>query len=132
MAGRAATRWCRMSSKRPAAPEATTGATGVEWRLPTRAHDGVTTDMAVAAAESAGVCIRPLLRQVTDRATGAVTTVPIACGSTREKVCPSCAEKARRLRMHQCREGWHLTEDPPRHRDEHNDEPEQLDDEEDL
>ncbi|WP_344256755.1 replication initiator [Terrabacter carboxydivorans] len=74
--------------------------------------------MAVAAAESAGVCIRPLLRRVTDRATGAVTTVPIACGSTREKVCPSCAEKARRLRMHQCREGWHLTEDPPRHIEE--------------
>ena len=116
-----------MSSHRPA-PAATTGrGTGVERRLRTRAHDGVTTDMAVAAAESAGVCIRPLLRQVTDRATGAVTTVPIACGSTREKVCPSCAEKARRLRMHQCREGWHLTEDPPRHLDT-----DQLDDEDQL
>ncbi len=101
---------------------------GLERRLPARVHDGVTTDMAVAAAQSAGVCIRPLLRQVTDRATGAVTTVPIACGSTREKVCPSCADKARRLRMHQCREGWHLTEDPPRRRDE---EAEHLDEEED-
>ena len=103
-----------MSSHRPASAGSVTG---VERRLRTRAHDGVTTDMAVAAAESAGVCIRPLLRQVTDRATGVVTTVPIACGSTREKVCRSCAEKARRLRMHQCREGWHLTEDPPRHLD---------------
>ena len=75
---------------------------------------GVTTDMAVAAASSAGVCIRPLLRKVTDRLTGAVTTIPLPCGSTRERVCPSCAEKARRVRMQQCREGWHLTEDPPR------------------
>ena len=67
-----------MSSHRPA-PARTAGRfTGVDRRLPTRAHDGVTTDMAVAAAQSAGVCIRPLLRQVTDRATGAVTTVPIA------------------------------------------------------
>ncbi|GAA2018257.1 hypothetical protein GCM10009740_02550 [Terrabacter terrae] len=115
-----------MSSHRPAAVASAGGVTGVERRLPTRAHQGVTTDMAVAAAESAGVCIRPLLRQVTDRATGAVTTVPIACGSTREKVCPSCADKARRLRMHQCREGWHLTEDPPRHLEA--EQTEQLDD----
>lgn len=86
-------------------------------RVPRHACDGVTTDMAVAAAERAGVCIRPLLRKVTDRATGTVTTVPIPCGSTREKVCPPCAEKARRLRMHQCREGWHLAEDPPRRTD---------------
>lgn len=110
-----------MSSQRPPTPGATTGATGIERRLPSRAHAGITTDMAVAAAESAGVCVRPLLRQVTDRATGAVTTVPIACGSTREKVCPSCADKARRLRMHQCREGWHLSQDPPR-RSGHDDE----------
>lgn len=79
---------------------------------------GVTTDMAVAAAERVGVCIRPLLRRVTDRATGATHTVPIPCGSTREKVCKPCAEKARRLRAHQCREGWHLTQDPPRHNDD--------------
>lgn len=72
----------------------------------------VTTEMALTLAESAGVCVRPLLRTVTDRATGAVTAVPIPCGSTRESRCPACAGKAKRLRMHQCREGWHLTEDP--------------------
>ncbi|MGZ4629550.1 replication initiator [Oryzihumus sp.] len=78
------------------------------------APDGapVTTDMARALAEHEGVCIRPVLRRVTDRATGDTTTVPIPCGSTREKVCAPCAAKARRLRMHQCLEGWHLTEDP--------------------
>ena len=76
---------------------------------------GVTTDLAVAAAEGAGVCIRPLVHKVTDRVTGSTYTVPIPCASTRERVCKPCAEKARRIRMHQCREGWHLTEDPPRH-----------------
>lgn len=72
----------------------------------------LTTSMVVAAADHAGVCQRPLLRRVTDRATGKVTGVPIPCGSTRASVCPACADKARRLRMQQCREGWHLTEDP--------------------
>jgi hypothetical protein len=76
------------------------------------AVDGVTTDMAAAAAEAVGVCVRPLLRTVTDRATGSTVAVPIACGSTRSSVCPTCADKARRLRIHQCREGWHLTDDP--------------------
>ncbi|MGL5823853.1 MAG: replication initiator [Nocardioides sp.] len=72
----------------------------------------VGTAMAHAAADAVGVCVRPLLREVTDRATGQVVRVPIPCGSTRASVCGACAEKARRLRMHQCREGWHLTEDP--------------------
>ena len=107
-----------------------------ERRLPSRSHQGVTTDMAVAAAQGVGVCIRPLLRKVTDRATGSVYTVPLACGSTRETVCQPCAEKARRLRMHQCREGWHLTEDPPHpdtapDEDQDADEDEQLDDDAD-
>ncbi len=66
--------------------------------------------MAVLVAESAGVCTRPHVRTVTDRLTGATTSVPIPCGSTREAVCGPCATKARRLRMHQCREGWHRTD----------------------
>ncbi len=65
--------------------------------------------MAVVVAESAGVCVRPHVKTVTDVVTGMSTAVPIPCGSTRETVCPSCAVKARRLRMHQCREGWHRT-----------------------
>ncbi|MCF4121743.1 replication initiation protein [Antribacter sp. KLBMP9083] len=69
-------------------------------------------DLARAAAESAQVCVRPLVRSVHDRVTGATHIVPIPCGSTREAVCPSCADKARRLRMHQCREGWHRTDEP--------------------
>ena len=72
----------------------------------------VDADMARAAAESAGVCVRPLIREVLDHLTGASAKVAIACGSTRESACPPCAVKARRLRMHQCREGWHLADDP--------------------
>ena len=70
----------------------------------------VGTDLAVTAAESAGVCVRPHVRTVTDRVTGESVSVPIPCGSTREAVCPTCAVKARRLRMHQCREEWHRTD----------------------
>ncbi|MDF2091086.1 replication initiation protein [Knoellia sp. 3-2P3] len=79
------------------------------------APDGapVDVDLAYTLAANEGVCVRPLLRKVTDRATGDVRTVPIRCGSTRESACPPCATKARRVRMQQCREGWHLTEDPP-------------------
>ncbi|RHW25892.1 replication initiation protein [Nocardioides immobilis] len=72
----------------------------------------MTTTLVQAAADTTGVCRRPLLRKVTDRATGQVASVPIPCGSTRATVCPACADRARRVRMHQCREGWHLVDDP--------------------
>lgn len=68
--------------------------------------------MVQEGADRVGVCRRPLLRRVTDRATDVVSAVPIPCGSTRASVCPACADKARRLRMQQCREGWHLVDDP--------------------
>lgn len=55
---------------------------------------------------------RPQLRRVTDRDTGVVSRVALACGSTRESVCSACALKARRLRMQQCAEGWHRTDEP--------------------
>lgn len=64
----------------------------------------ITAGMARELAEAEGVCARPLLRRVTDRETGAVSRVALACGSTREVVCPACAGKARRLRMQQCAE----------------------------
>jgi hypothetical protein len=63
-------------------------------------------------AETTGVCIRPVLHEVHDIATGKKTLIPTPCGSTRDSKCPPCAKKSRRLRMHQCREGWHLDEEP--------------------
>jgi hypothetical protein len=44
--------------------------------------------------------------------TGEVDTVLVPCGHTLAHVCPSCAERARTLRAAQCREGWHLEDEP--------------------
>jgi hypothetical protein len=72
----------------------------------------ITTEMAQEMAVTAGVCIRPIMKRVYDRDTSGETRVPIACGSTREAICPSCARKARVLRMQQCQEGWHRDTEP--------------------
>ncbi|MFD6443624.1 replication initiator [Promicromonospora sp. NPDC060204] len=86
-------------------------------------------DMARASAEANGVCTSPIVRAVHDRETGTTQLVPIPCGSTRESKCKGCADKARRLRMHQCREGWHRDDEPERAElpdnepDENNDKP---------
>ena len=77
------------------------------------------------------VCVRPVLRRVIDRQTGAEDRVAIPCGSTREAVCPPCAHKARLLRMQQCAAGWHRTDEPEPHPAGH-DECEQLDDEDQV
>jgi hypothetical protein len=69
-------------------------------------------DVARAVAEEHGVCVRPLAKERVDLDTGRVDIVPVPCGSTVASVCPSCAEKNRRLRMAQCREGWHLESEP--------------------
>ena len=63
-------------------------------------------------AELAGVCVRPVIRKRIDLDTGEEHYVPIPCGSTRANVCGPCAEKARQLRITQCREGWHRDVEP--------------------
>ena len=80
----------------------------------TRPDSTITADVARELAASARVCGRPMLRRVHDRATGSEEVVPIPCGSTREAVCPACARKARIIRIQQCTEGWHLTDEPDR------------------
>ncbi|MBV8997382.1 MAG: replication initiator protein, partial [Pseudonocardiales bacterium] len=69
-------------------------------------------DVVHALAEQHGVCVRPVAMRRVDTTTGRVEVVPVACGSTREDQCKPCADKARRLRMAQCREGWHLDTEP--------------------
>ncbi len=59
-----------------------------------------------------GVCIRPVVHEVYDTVTKQTRLVPTPCGSTRDSKCPPCAAKNRRLRMQQCREGWHLDKEP--------------------
>ncbi|MGH3673700.1 MAG: replication initiator [Pseudonocardiaceae bacterium] len=77
-----------------------------------RAALPLSTEVAQAIAEAHGVCVRPLAMRRIDTTTGRVDIVPVPCGSTREDQCRPCAEKARRLRMAQCREGWHLDTEP--------------------
>ncbi|NMH93181.1 replication initiation protein [Pseudonocardia bannensis] len=59
-----------------------------------------------------GACTRPLAVRRTGNQTGEQTIIPIRCGATLASVCPTCAEKNRRDRITQAREGWHLTEEP--------------------
>lgn len=53
----------------------------------------VTHDDVIAVAAAADICLRPLVREVHDELTGVTHRVTLACGSTRERVCPSCAAK---------------------------------------
>ncbi len=59
-----------------------------------------------------GVCLHPVVLRRTDTATGATTILEVPCGATLASKCAPCAEKARRLRMQQLREGWHLDVEP--------------------
>ena len=73
----------------------------------------VTSAMAHQLAVEQKVFVRPIIRRVIDQASGGdESRVAIPCGSTRETICPSCADKARRLRIQQCAEGWHRSEEP--------------------
>ena len=63
-------------------------------------------------AEASGACLRPVQLRRTDTRTGKSDTVMIPCGATLASVCPPCAERAKWLRAVQCREGWHLEDEP--------------------
>ncbi len=77
-----------------------------------RARMPITMDVAVAAAEKFGVCVRPLVKEVEDPDAFELRYVAVPCGSTLESVCGPCAKKAKALRMTQCREGWHMADEP--------------------
>jgi len=65
-----------------------------------------------AVAVEHGVCIRPVPMRRVDLNTGAAEMVYVPCGHTLASVCPSCAERKRKLRAVQCRQGWHLASEP--------------------
>lgn len=69
-------------------------------------------DVAAVVATENGVCVRTLAFRVTDVQSGTSRVVEVPCGATLEAKCPPCATRARQLRMAQCREGWHLEEEP--------------------
>ncbi|HYZ38439.1 MAG TPA: replication initiator [Pseudonocardiaceae bacterium] len=83
-------------------------------------------DVAQAIAEQHGVWVRPLAMRRIDLLTGRVEIVPVPCGSTREDQCRPCADKARRLRMAQCRKGWYLDSEPAIQRTKPSDEQQEL------
>jgi hypothetical protein len=95
-----------MSTPEPTIPAAAHMTRAQRTALP------ISADVAHALAEHHGVCVRPLAMRRIDTTTGRVEVVPVPCGSTREDHCGPCADKARRLRMAQCREGWHLDTEP--------------------
>ncbi len=70
-------------------------------------------DVIAATAEQHGVCVRPFTMEVGDLDTGELRYVAGARAAPLwSRVCGPCARKARALRMAQCREGWHLTDEP--------------------
>jgi hypothetical protein len=87
--------------------EGRTGHSRAEWMRQPLAGDVV-----AAVADQHGVCVRPFTMEVGDPDTGELRYVPVPCGSTLGSMCGPCARKARALRMTQCREGWHLTDEP--------------------
>jgi hypothetical protein len=87
-----------------------------------RMRQPLAAEVVTAVADQHGVCIRPFTMEVGDPDTGELRYVPMPCGTTIESVCGPCARKARALRMAQCREGWHLTDEPVFQPDEPNQE----------
>jgi len=77
-----------------------------------RAALPLSADVAQVLAEQHGVCVRPLAMRRIDTTTGRIDIIPVPCGSIRDDHCRPCADKARRLRMAQCRQGWHLDTEP--------------------
>jgi hypothetical protein len=69
-------------------------------------------------AEASGGCVRPVQLRRTNLDTGQTEQVIVPCGSTLESACPACAERCQSLRAQQCRDGWHLEDEPtaPPHR----------------
>lgn len=63
-------------------------------------------------AEQHQVCVRPVVLRRTDTVTGRTDVVEVPCGATLAAKCKPCAERGRRLRIQQIREGWHLADEP--------------------
>jgi len=63
-------------------------------------------------AEASGGCVRPVQLRKTNLDTGQTEQVIVPCGSTLDSVCPACAERCKSLRVQQCRDGWHLEDEP--------------------
>ena len=63
-------------------------------------------------AEEVGACVRPLAMRRTDTLTGKTEVLDVPCGARLASKCKPCAERNRRDRIDQIREGWHLADEP--------------------
>ena len=54
----------------------------------------------------------PISLRRTDLGIGKTEAIDLSCGATRDDRCPSCAQRAQRLRKVQIRDGWHRTDEP--------------------
>jgi hypothetical protein len=79
---------------------------------PVRVRPPLAREVARDLAIARGGCIRPVQVRRTNLDTGDVEQVMIPCGHTLASVCPACAERAKQLRAQQCRDGWHLENEP--------------------
>ena len=77
-----------------------------------RAASPLAKDAIRKIAEASGGCLRPVQLRRTDTMTGQSVSVMVPCGATLAAICPPCAERAKTLRAAQCREGWHLEDEP--------------------
>ncbi|WP_244872390.1 replication initiator [Catellatospora sp. TT07R-123] len=69
-------------------------------------------DVLKGLAENNGVCVNPMPFRRTDLETGRTEVVDIPCRARLASKCKPCAERERRLRRQQIREGWHLDDEP--------------------
>ncbi|WP_416564016.1 replication initiator [Nocardia testacea] len=69
-------------------------------------------DIAETLAEEHHICSRPIPMRAVDPIAGTASYLGTPCKSTVGSVCKACADKARFLRITQCREGWHLDHEP--------------------
>jgi hypothetical protein len=72
----------------------------------------VARDVLRSLAEQYGVCVNPVVLRRTDTTTGETTFVEVPCGATLAAKCGPCAQRSRRDRMQQIRDGWHLEAEP--------------------
>jgi hypothetical protein len=88
------------------------GTAGGTAGVPVRVLPPLARHVVEAVAIEEGVCVRPVPMRRTDLASGDSEVVYLPCGHTLSSVCPPCAERNRTLRAQQCREGWHLEQEP--------------------
>ena len=103
-------------------PPAVDGETAAEPATPpardghrTRAQrlaDPRMSEVMLEVARDYGVCVRPVALRRIDVDTGQAIIIDVPCSATLASKCPSCAERRRRLRMADCRIGWHLDAEP--------------------